>query len=74
MMHHYVLRDAATLQELDWTCPGRAQALTQFGKKLGIELTFEGHDEPAAPFILDEWASGGGPHLVSPTIPVYRVH
>jgi len=73
MMRHYVLRDTATLKELDWTCPSRTQALTQFGKKLAIELTLEGH-EPTAPFMLDEWGSGSGPHLISPTIPVYRVH
>jgi hypothetical protein len=46
----------------------REDALMQFGKELGLTLTFQGDGAP--PFLLDEWEHG--PHWVNPTIPVFK--
>jgi hypothetical protein len=73
-MHHYVLRETGTLKEFDWTTGNRGQALRQFSKELGTDLTLEGPSDVAPAYMLDEWPNGTGPHMVNPTIPVYRVH
>lgn len=47
----------------------RIDALTIFGKELGIKFTFEGNAANAPNYLLDEWWIG--PHWVNPTIPIY---
>jgi hypothetical protein len=47
----------------------RSEALAIFGKELDLNLTLEGGDAVAVPYLLDEWEVG--PHWVNPTIPVF---
>jgi|GEM_PF-1590157 len=54
------------------TAPGRAEALAEFGKTLGQTLT----DKPTgtmAPYRLDEWSDASSPHMVHPTIPIWKL-
>ena len=47
----------------------QSEALSNFGKELGLHLSLDDSDSAFAVYFLDEWQIG--PHFVNPTIPVY---
>jgi hypothetical protein len=55
---------------LDAAARDREDALTIFGKELGLRLTLKDQDTPAS-YLLDEWHES--PHWVNPTIPVFKI-
>jgi len=64
---NYTLLIVSQRKTLQTTAPGRREAIADFGKELGCNLSLEGDGPPA--YLLDEWE--GSPHWVNPTIPVF---
>jgi hypothetical protein len=70
MMPYYNLLIVNESRTLATVAGNRAEALADFGGKLGLNLTLDDVDT-IAPYLLDEWHEG--PHWVNPTIPVFEI-
>jgi hypothetical protein len=69
-MPYYVLQMVGKNKSLSTPARDHHEALSIFGKELGVHLSVNDSVEAQETYLMDEW-EGDGPHWVNPTIAVY---